>query len=44
MTCIRDAQVLGVSVDNEFVHFQWRAQHQDLERLPFRSSATSGRG
>jgi lipoyl-dependent peroxiredoxin subunit C len=31
----RDAQVLGVSVDNEFVHFQWRAQHDDLKQLPF---------
>ncbi|MGA9376108.1 MAG: peroxiredoxin [Mycobacterium sp.] len=31
----RDAQVLGVSVDNEFVHFQWRAQHDDLKKLPF---------
>jgi peroxiredoxin (alkyl hydroperoxide reductase subunit C) len=31
----RDAQVLGASVDNEFVHFQWRAQHEDLETLPF---------
>lgn len=31
----RDAQVLGVSIDNEFVHFQWRAQHEDLKTLPF---------
>ncbi|MGC7376688.1 redoxin domain-containing protein, partial [Mycobacteroides abscessus subsp. abscessus] len=31
----RDAKVLGVSVDNEFVHFQWRAQHEDLKTLPF---------
>jgi len=31
----RDAQVLGASVDNEFVHFQWRAQHDDLKTLPF---------
>src|SRR5271156_1319280 len=31
----RDTQVLGVSVDNEFVHFQWRAQHDDLKKLPF---------
>jgi len=31
----RDAQVLGASVDNEFVHFQWRAQHEDLKNLPF---------
>ncbi|WP_431235065.1 peroxiredoxin [Mycolicibacterium psychrotolerans] len=31
----RDAQVIGVSVDNEFVHFQWRAQHEELKKLPF---------
>lgn len=31
----RDAQVLGASIDNEFVHFQWRAQHEDLKTLPF---------
>jgi peroxiredoxin (alkyl hydroperoxide reductase subunit C) len=31
----RDTQVLGVSVDSEFVHFQWRAQHDDLKKLPF---------
>jgi peroxiredoxin (alkyl hydroperoxide reductase subunit C) len=31
----RDAQILGVSVDNEFVHFQWRTQHEDLKALPF---------
>jgi peroxiredoxin (alkyl hydroperoxide reductase subunit C) len=31
----RDAQVLGASIDNEFVHFQWRAQHEDLKNLPF---------
>lgn len=31
----RDTKVLGVSVDNEFVHFQWRAQHDDLKTLPF---------
>lgn len=31
----RDAQVLGASTDNEFVHFQWRAQHEDLKTLPF---------
>ncbi|MDI3315763.1 MAG: peroxiredoxin [Mycobacterium sp.] len=31
----RDAQVLGVSVDSEFVHFHWRAQHPDLKNLPF---------
>lgn len=31
----RDAQVLGVSIDSEFVHFNWRAQHEDLKTLPF---------
>ena len=31
----RDTQVLGVSVDSEFVHFQWRAQHDELKKLPF---------
>ncbi|RJQ70290.1 peroxiredoxin [Pseudonocardiaceae bacterium YIM PH 21723] len=31
----RDAQVLGASVDNEFVHFAWRKNHADLRDLPF---------
>jgi peroxiredoxin (alkyl hydroperoxide reductase subunit C) len=31
----RDAQVLGASIDNEFVHFQWRTRHDDLKTLPF---------
>lgn len=31
----RDAEVLGVSVDNEFVHFQWRATNDDLKKIPF---------
>jgi peroxiredoxin (alkyl hydroperoxide reductase subunit C) len=31
----RDAQVLGVSTDNEFVHFAWRQNHKDLKDLPF---------
>lgn len=31
----RDAQILGVSIDSEFAHFQWRAQHNDLKTLPF---------
>jgi peroxiredoxin (alkyl hydroperoxide reductase subunit C) len=25
----------GVSVDSEFVHFQWRARHEDLKTVPF---------
>ena len=31
----RDTQVLGVSVDNEFVHRAWRLDHKDLRDLPF---------
>ena len=31
----RDAQVLGVSIDNEYVHLAWRNQHPDLKNLPF---------
>ena len=31
----RDAQVLGVSTDSEFVHLAWRNQHPDLKDLPF---------
>jgi alkyl hydroperoxide reductase subunit AhpC len=31
----RDAQVLGVSLDSEFVHLAWRKDHPDLRTLPF---------
>jgi peroxiredoxin (alkyl hydroperoxide reductase subunit C) len=31
----RDAQVLGASVDSEFVHLAWRRSHDDLKGLPF---------
>ncbi len=31
----RDAQILGVSVDSEFVHLAWRNSHDDLKDLPF---------
>jgi len=31
----RDAQVLGASVDSEYVHLAWRKDHQDLKGLPF---------
>ena len=31
----RDAQVLGVSIDSEFVHHAWRRSHEDLKSLPF---------
>ena len=31
----RDAQVLGVSTDSEFVHLAWRQSHKDLNNLPF---------
>jgi peroxiredoxin (alkyl hydroperoxide reductase subunit C) len=31
----RDCQVLGGSVDNEYVHAAWRTHHADLKDLPF---------
>ncbi len=31
----RDAQVLGLSLDSEYVHLAWRQQHPDLKDLPF---------
>ena len=31
----RDAQVLGASIDNEYVHLAWRKSHPDLKALPF---------
>jgi len=31
----RDAQVLGLSTDSEFVHLAWRQNHKDLKHLPF---------
>lgn len=31
----RDAQVLGASIDTEFVHLAWRQNHKDLSNLPF---------
>ena len=31
----RDAQVLGVSTDSDFVHLAWRNNHEDLRDLPF---------
>ncbi len=31
----RDAQVLGASIDSEFVHLAWRQNHKDLKDLPF---------
>jgi peroxiredoxin (alkyl hydroperoxide reductase subunit C) len=30
-----NSQVIGASVDNEFVHYAWRIQHEDLLDLPF---------
>lgn len=31
----RDAQLLGVSTDSEFVHLAWRRDHADLQNLSF---------
>jgi alkyl hydroperoxide reductase subunit AhpC len=31
----RDAQVLGVSIDSEFVHLAWRRDKEELRDLPF---------
>ncbi|MGB6606009.1 MAG: peroxiredoxin [Steroidobacteraceae bacterium] len=31
----RDAQLLGVSIDSEFVHLAWRREKQELRNLPF---------
>ncbi|MEQ1633377.1 MAG: peroxiredoxin [Planctomycetota bacterium] len=31
----RDAQLLGLSLDSEYVHLAWRNQHPDLKELPF---------
>lgn len=31
----RDTQILGGSIDSEFVHLAWRNNHEDLKDLPF---------
>ena len=31
----RDAQLLGVSIDSEYVHHAWRSQRAELKDLPF---------
>jgi peroxiredoxin (alkyl hydroperoxide reductase subunit C) len=31
----RDAQLLGISTDTQFVHLAWRNQHEDLRELPY---------
>ncbi len=31
----RDAQLLGVSLDSEYVHLAWRRQKEELKDLPF---------
>ena len=31
----RDAQLLGVSTDTQFVHLAWRQNHADLKNLPY---------
>ncbi len=31
----RDAQLLGASIDSEFVHLAWRREKEELRNLPF---------
>ncbi len=31
----RDAQLLGVSIDSEYVHLAWRREREELRALPF---------
>src|SRR4051794_4674365 len=31
----RDAQLLGASIDSQYVHLAWRREHPDLRDLPF---------
>lgn len=31
----RDAQILGVSTDSDFVHLAWKQHHDDLRDLPY---------
>ncbi len=31
----RDTQILGASIDSDFVHLAWRNSHPDLKNLPF---------
>jgi lipoyl-dependent peroxiredoxin subunit C len=31
----RDAQLLGASIDSEYVHLAWRRQREELRNLPF---------
>src|ERR1043165_7127037 len=31
----RDAQLLGASIDSEYVHLAWRREHPDLRALPY---------
>ena len=31
----RDAQILGVSIDSDYVHLAWRQSHPDLKELPY---------
>ena len=31
----RDTQILGASIDSEWVHHAWRTHHEDLRNLPF---------
>lgn len=39
----RDAQIIGASVDSEFVHMAWRQQKEELSKLPFPLLADTNR-
>ena len=39
----RDAQLLGVSIDSEFVHLAWRKEKEELRQLPFPMLSEIGR-
>ncbi len=40
----RDAQLLGVSIDSEYVHLAWRRERPELKDLPFPMLADIKRG
>lgn len=39
----RDAEILGASVDSEFVHLAWKQHKEELQQLPFPMLSDVGR-